>query len=177
MSRFLGELRLYLCNAWLARVPSHRLRLAFYRRVMGFEIAPGATIFMSAAFDCAGGFSLGDHSTINAGCRLDSRGGIRIGENVSISNDCRLLTADHDPRDREFAGRMGEIVIEDHVWIGTAAIVLPGVRLGRGCVVGAGAVVTKDVAPFTIVAGNPAKKIGERPEELNYRADYRRLFN
>lgn len=177
MSPFFGELRLYLCNAWIAHVPSHTLRLAFYRRVMGFEVAPTATIFMSAVFDCAGGFSLGEHSTINARCRLDARGGLQIGRNVSVSDDCRLITADHDPRDVRFSGRLKGIVIEDHVWLGTSVIVLPGVRLGQGCVVGAGAVVTKDVEPFAIVAGNPAKKIGDRPRELSYGADYRRLFN
>lgn len=176
MSR-LSELRLYLCNAWVAHVPSHLVRLAFYRRVMRYDIAPTASVFMGAIFDCAGNLSIGDGSTVNARCRLDTRGGLRIGRCVSISDDCRLLTADHDPRDPAFGGRQRGIDIEDHVWLGSSVIVLPGVRLGQGCVVGAGAVVTRDVAPFAIVAGNPARQIGERPRDLNYRADYRRWFH
>lgn len=174
---WLSELRLYLCNAWVARVPSHTVRLAFYRRIMRDDIAPTATIFMGAIFDCAGGLSIGDGSTVNARCRLDARGGLRIGSCVSIADDCRLLTADHDPRDPAFNGRQRGIEIEDYVWVGAGTIVLPGVRLGRGCVVGAGAVVTRDVAPFTIVAGNPARPIGERPRDLKYRTDYRRWFH
>jgi maltose O-acetyltransferase len=59
------------------------------------------------------------------------------------------------------------------VWIGYRAIVLPGVTIGNGAVVGAGAVVAKDVEPYKIVAGNPAKVIGERPKDLNYECNYR----
>ena len=62
------------------------------------------------------------------------------------------------------------VIIEDYVFIGPRAIILPGVTLGKGAVVAAGAVVTKDVEPFSIVGGVPAKVIGERePKELHYR--------
>jgi len=65
------------------------------------------------------------------------------------------------------------VVIEDRVWIGYRAIVLPGVKIGEGAVVGAGAVVAKDVEPYAIMAGNPARKIGERPKGLIYDCNYR----
>jgi len=68
------------------------------------------------------------------------------------------------------------IVIEDYVWIGVGATILPGVKLGKGAVVAAGAVVTKDVSPFSVVAGIPAKQIALRPDNLNYKCNANGLF-
>jgi maltose O-acetyltransferase len=119
---------------------------------------------------------LGRNSTINEYCRLDNRGGITVGENVSISSETCILTADHDPHDPAFKGRERAVVVEDFAFIGTRAMILPGVTVGRGAVIGAGSVVTKDVAPLTIVAGSPAREIGKRSPDLDYTVDYRRLF-
>jgi maltose O-acetyltransferase len=69
------------------------------------------------------------------------------------------------------------VVIEDHAWLGTRAMVLPGVTVGRGAVVAAGAVVTKDVPPYTIVGGVPARVIGQRTTDLRYQFDYFRLLH
>ncbi len=168
---------LYLNNRVVARVPSHALRLFFYRRVMKFRIGAGSHIFMDAWFDTKGRFALGAHSSINRGCRLDNRGALTIGDNVSISNEVAILTADHDPSSPTFAGRKLPVAIEDHVFIGTRAMILPGVTIGQGAIVAAGALVTKSVEPFAIVAGVPARKIGERNRALDYQADYMRLFS
>jgi maltose O-acetyltransferase len=65
------------------------------------------------------------------------------------------------------------VVIGDHAWIGYRALVLPGVTIGEGGVVAAGAVVTKDVPPYAIVAGNPARVVGQRTRDLTYELDYR----
>ena len=167
---------LYICNRIIAELPSHTFRLAWYRRVMRFEIGERAFIFMGARFDCRGGFSLGHHSVINERCRLDNRGTLRIGSNVSISSEVCILTADHDPHSESFAGRNLPVEIGDHVFIGTRAMILPGCRIGQGAVVAAGSVVTKNVEAFTIVAGNPARPVGHRPQNLTYELDYARLF-
>ncbi len=167
---------LYLCNHIIAELPSHTLRLGFYRSVMQFDIGRRSFIFMGARFDCSGNFSLGDHSVINEHCRLDNRGSLRIGNNVSISSEVCILTADHDPQSESFAGRNRHVELEDNVFIGTRALILPGTRIGRSAFVAAGSVVTKDVEPFAIVAGNPAKLIGQRPQNLNYQLNYARLF-
>ena len=167
---------LYLCNQIIAQLPSHQLRLAFYRGIMQFAIARHSFIFMGAHFDCRGGFSLGDHSVINERCRLDNRGTLRIGSNVSISSEVCILTADHDPQSELFVGRNRAVEIEDYVFIGIRALILPGLKIGRGAFVAAVSVVSKDIAPFTIVAGNPAKQIGERTQQLNYELAYGRLF-
>ena len=131
---------------------------------------------MDAWFYTRRGLRIGRNSVINERCRLDTRGGITIGDNVSVSPEVCILTADHDMRSRTAAGREREVVISDHVFIGTRAVILPGVRLERGCAVAAGAVVTRDVEAFTIVAGVPARPIGERPADLSYTVEYQRLF-
>jgi acetyltransferase-like isoleucine patch superfamily enzyme len=109
---------------------------------------------------------LGERNVINFGCLFDGRKfQIRTGNNVSIGPEATILTLGHDPRSAVFADRGGDVVIGDRVWIGYRAIVLPGVKIGEGAVVGAGAVVTKDVDHYLIVAGNPARKVGERAVE------------
>lgn len=167
---------LYVCNRIIAKIPSHTIRLAFYRHVMEFDIAPTSHVFMDAWFDSNRHFSMGPHSVINQKCRLDTRGGICIGSSVSISAECVILTADHDPQSPTCEARVQPVVIEDYAFLGTRAMILPGVRVGRGAVIAAGAVVTRDVPPMRIYAGVPAREIGTRKADLNYRVDYGRLL-
>lgn len=175
MRRIRFEGLLYFTNRLVAGIPFHFIRLFLYRYCLDFEIAPGSHIFMDAWFDTNRHFKMEKNSIINQKCRLNNRGDITIGDNVAISSEVCILTADHDPQSSDFAGRTRSVNIEDYVFIGTRAMILPGVTLGKGCVV-AGAVVTKNVDPFTIVAGVPAKLIGSRSSELHYSASYHRLF-
>ncbi len=177
MSAFLSEFRLYLCNHWVSNIPSHTIRLWYYRKVMGFKIGKGSTIFMGCKFDCAGGFIMGENSVINENCRLDSRGKLEICRNVIISSDVQLITMDHDTDIMGKEKFLKKIQIEDYAWISTRAIILPGVLIGSGAVVAAGAVVTKDVPPLTVVAGVPAKFLRLKEPLTNYTVDYRRLFH
>jgi len=114
---------------------------------------------------------MGNHSTINEECRLDNRGGITIGDNVSISAQVCILTADHDPGSPTFAGRERAVRIDDHVFIGTRAMILPGVTIGRGAVVAAGAVVTEgtQVPPGSLVMGVPARVVRDVDDGLRAR--------
>jgi acetyltransferase-like isoleucine patch superfamily enzyme len=94
--------------------------------------------------------------------------GVRIGDNVMIGPHCCIAAGNHDYKQIEkpmrFAGNLakGPIVIEDNVWIGANVTITDGVRIGRDAVVGAGSVVTKDVAPYDIVGGVPARVLGNR---------------
>lgn len=173
----LYEFRLYLCNYWINLIPSHSFRLWYYRHVMGFDIGKGSSIFLKCTFNSTKGFILGDNSIINSGCQLDSRGGLKIGRNVSISSETVILTADHALDSPDFEGHLKPVYIEDYVWIGTRAIILPGVRLGQGSAVAAGSVVTKNTDPFSVYAGVPAKFLRKRERNLKYNTRYRRLFN
>lgn len=144
---------------------------------MHFSIMEGSNIHMGCNFDSKGGFSVGANTVINPRCRVDTRGSITIGNNVSISNEVTILTADHDPNSQSFEGRQKCVIIEDYVWVGTRAMIMPGVRLGRGSVIAAGSIVTKDVLPNEVVAGIPAKFIKNRDViEFNYVISYARLF-
>jgi len=170
------DLRLYLCNYVVSHIPSRRLRMLYYRRIMGFNLGEKTSIFLNCRFDCVRGLTIGSPSVINQGCRLDSRGGLTIGSNVSISEEVCILTADHDPKTPDFRGRSRPVVIEDYVFIGTRAMILPGVTLHRGAIVAAGAVVSRDVKALDIVGGVPARSIGTRNPVLSYTADYSRFL-
>jgi len=94
---------------------------------------------------------------------------VSIGENVCINDGVQILTASHDVSDPLWTSIKKPIVIDDYVWIATNSIILPGVQIGRGAVIGAGAVVTHNVEPYAIMVGNPAKPITKkRIDDLKY---------
>ncbi|MHB1319467.1 MAG: acyltransferase, partial [Anaerolineae bacterium] len=144
---------------WL---PSHILRLACYRYLLRIRIGGRTSVHCRCRVYCPPGVSIGSHSVINREVLLDGRSGLTIGSNVSISEGVALVTLGHDPQSATFGNRGAPIMVEDRVFVGMRAMVLPGVTLGEGCFVGAGAVVTRDVPPYTIVAGVPARSIGGR---------------
>jgi maltose O-acetyltransferase len=94
---------------------------------------------------------------------------IIIGNNVCINDGVHILTASHDVSDPLWEHIKKSVIIEDFVWIATNVIILPGVHIGRGAVIGAGTVVSKDIFPYEIVVGNPAKVISKkRCSDLQY---------
>jgi acetyltransferase-like isoleucine patch superfamily enzyme len=169
----------YLTNHVVCHLPSFRLRHAWYRRVLGISLGEGAAVHLGCYVWFYGpgqlrrdGLVIGAHSRINRDCCLDARGSLHIGENVSISPEVTILTAYHPIDDPEFRVATRPIEIDDYAFIGTRATILAGVRIGRGAVVGAGAVVTRDVPPLAVAAGVPARQVGTRPEEaLRYVLD------
>ncbi|HBY10084.1 hypothetical protein A2473_01185 [candidate division WWE3 bacterium RIFOXYC2_FULL_42_13] len=110
------------------------------------------------------GIEIGDNVSINYGTHMGGTGGLKIGNYVNIGPNCQILTAQHrfDRMDKPMALQgvaVGEIIIEDDVWLGANVVVLSGVKIGRGAIIGANAVVTKDVPAFAIFGGVPAKLI------------------
>jgi acetyltransferase-like isoleucine patch superfamily enzyme len=102
---------------------------------------------------------LGDNVTIDSFTHIWGEGGIRIGNRVMIASNSVIttLTHDHSAEDMQQTLISKEIVIEDDVWIGAHCTILPGVTIGKGAVVGAGSVITKNVEPYSIVVGAPAR--------------------
>jgi acetyltransferase-like isoleucine patch superfamily enzyme len=163
-----GALLAYGYNQWIGRMPVGSVRHLFLRGWLG-SLGAGTCVQMGCRFLNGRKVSFGQRNVINLGCLFDGRKfHIRTGDDVSIGPEATILTLGHDPQSPEFVDRGGNVVIGNRVWIGYRALILPGLRIGEGAVVGAGAVVTKDVEPFAIVAGNPARKIGERNRELRY---------
>lgn len=105
---------------------------------------------------------IGANCWIDGHVKLYSVDDIRIGANAVVSEGAYICTASHDITSPVFELKTAPIEIGDMAWVCSRAIVLPGVKIGEGAVVAAGAVVTKDVEPWTIVGGNPAKEIGRR---------------
>jgi len=156
-------------NSLVSHLPSYFLRHLYYKAVLGVKLGKSSTIH-KGQFIYYGKLTIGSGSTINRKCQLDCRGGITIGNNVSISPECMLITGDHDLNSKGFDYKSAPIVLNDYVWLGSRAMILPNVTVGKGAVVCAGAVVTKDVLPYEIVGGVPARKIGDRTQNLDYSA-------
>jgi len=168
-----GAVAAYGYNNFVSRVPFHFLRRWYLKTYLG-GIEGGSQVQMSCRFLQGRKVFLGKRNIINFGCLFDGRRfAIRTGDDVSIGPEAAILTLGHDPQSGSFADRGGEVIMEDKVWIGFRATILPGVRIGTGAVVAAGAVVTKSIEPFSIVAGMPARKIGERNPKLDYQLSYK----
>ena len=150
-------------------IPSHHVRRFFYR-LAGMKIGKGSAIHMNARFYNPGNIVIGKDSIVGEGAVLDGRDKLIIEDHVDIASSVMIYNAEHDINSTDFNAVAAPVVIEDYVFIGPRAIILPGVTIKKGAVVGAGAVVTKNVEPFKIVGGVPAKEIGERKTKVfNYK--------
>ncbi len=150
-------------------IPSHLVRRFFYR-ISGVKIGKGSTIHILARFYDPKNITIGDDSIVGEGAILDGRDKLTIGDHVDIASEVMIYNGQHDINDEKFKPVFAPVIIEDYVFIGPRAIILPGVTVKKGAVVGAGAVVTKDVEAFTVVGGVPAKQIAERKnKDLNYK--------
>ena len=142
-------------------VPSHHFRRFFYR-LAGVKIGKGSAIHMGARFYNPSNIEIGEDSVIGEGVVLDGRDKLMIGNHVDIASEVMIYNSEHDVQSDDFKAVSKQVIIEDYVFIGPRAIILPGVAIKKGAVVGAGAVVTKNVEEYEIVGGVPAIKIGER---------------
>jgi len=161
---------------WVGHVPFHSFRKLIYR-LSGIKIGKGSTIHMWANFFQPKNIVIGSDTIIGNNAFFDGREKLVIGDHVDIASEVMIYNSEHDVSADDFKAREEEVVIDDYVFIGPRAIILPGVKIGRGAVIGAGAVVTKNVADYSIVGGIPAKVIGERKNKnLNYKLGRARLF-
>lgn len=166
----------YFMNNIISELPSYSLRKMYAKMILKIEIGSNTSLHMHC-FISGNRMSIGKNTVINRYVYLDGRGGLDIGDNVNISHYVIIQSLDHDPNSVTFDARARKVVIEDDVWIGARALVLPGVTIGRGSVVGAGSVVTHDVEQYTIVAGAPARIIGRRRNDIKYTSRYFPFFD
>jgi len=145
---------------------SKRLRAILYSIVLA-HVGKGVVIASTLHIGDPKKIFIGDRSVISYNCSLGGKGVLKIGNDCLIAQNVSIITSNHNFYNRKIPmnqqGHTEEsVIIEDDVWICANSIILPGVKVGRGAIVAAGSIVTKSVAPFTIVAGNPAKKIKNR---------------
>lgn len=144
----------------------------YYLRVFGIRTGRHSHIHRRCKFFHVGKISIGNNSTVNFGCYLDNRRGIEIGNNVGIAHNSKIYTLGHDIDDPQFKTKGSPVKIEDNAFIFANAIIMPGVTIGEGAIVLPGSIVTKDVAPWTVVGGNPAKKVRDRNRNIDYKGSY-----
>ena len=151
-------------------IPSHHIRKFIYK-ALGAEIGKNVVFHFRTEVRGLHRLKIGDGTIIGDNALLAAGRGLTIGKNVNLSSNVSIYSGAHDHRDPYFKSTPAKtrpITIGDRVWIGSNAIILTGVSIGEGAVVCAGCVVTKDVEPYAVVAGIPAKKINERPHDLRY---------
>ncbi|MFO7693752.1 MAG: acyltransferase [Vicinamibacterales bacterium] len=160
----------------ITHVPFHAVRQA-YLRALGMRIGAGVALFTGTTIMRPERIAVGDGSVVGFDCFLGGEAGLVIGAQVNISSYSILLGGDHDLDSADFRPVLAPIVIEDYAWLATRVTVVGGVRIGRGAVVATGAVVTRDVPPYHVVAGVPAKTIKTRnPEACRYDLSYQPWF-
>ena len=149
----------FVCRRWrirLLEIFGMKQRVSNGGRIRHVSVYPSAKVWAPWNVE------VGEMVAIDDQVNLYSAAKITIGTKVAISREAFICTASHDIGKPNRPLVVKPITIGDGVWIGARAIVLPGVTIGEGAIVAAGTVVTKDVPPWTVVAGNPARKIKDR---------------
>ena len=160
----------------LGYIPSHLIRRLIFT-LAGVNFGSGSTIHIGARFYQPKNITIGEGTIVGDHATLDGRAKLTIGNHVDIASEVMIFNSQHNIHSAGFDPIEKPIAINDYVFIGPRAIILPGVTIGRGAIVAAGAVVTKDVPDKAIAAGVPATIVGERKvKEFNYRLGRARLF-
>ena len=182
VSKIINRLYNYLADfglmviRWVGHIPLHHIRRFVYR-LSGMTIGHGSTIHMFATFFSLKTVTIGEDTIIGNRIFIDGRDRVTIGNHVDIASEVMIYNSHHDLQSPEFTAITAPVTIEDYVFIGPRAIILPGVTIGKGAVVAAGAVVSKDVTELTIVGGVPAKQISRRNlKQFNYKLGRARWF-
>lgn len=157
-------------------IPIHTIRWLVYLAA-GVKIGKGSHIHMGAQFFYPAGVKIGNGVIIGQNAFLDGRDTLVIGDCVDVASDVMIYNSEHDINSEDFRATVAPVEIGDYVFIGPRTIILPGVKVGKGAIIAAGAVVTKDIDEFIVVGGVPAQKIGERNlKDPKYKLGRARLF-
>ncbi|MBU3935353.1 acyltransferase [Patescibacteria group bacterium] len=158
-------------------IPLHSVRKFFYI-LSGIDMPWwSSTIHLCANFFQPSGIKIGHDTIVGDNAFLDGRGNLSIGSHVDIASQVLIYTNQHDIHSPDFGNQFGPVVIADYVFVGSRAIILPHVSIGKGAVIAAGAVVTKNVPEGEVWAGIPAQKIADRKlKTFSYRLGRPMLF-
>jgi acetyltransferase-like isoleucine patch superfamily enzyme len=157
----------YLLNTFVNKIPFPKLRMAFYR-FAGMKVDRTSNIMMYTFVLQARDISIGPNCIIGPFTTLDGRATLTIGRNVNVAGEVLTIGGYHSVDSPTAEGHLGKVVIGDNAWIAMRATILPGVTIGEGAYVAAGALVNRDVEPHTLVGGVPAKKLRDRSRNIQY---------
>ena len=182
VGKFLPRLESYLLDFSLmllqvaTYIPSHTIRNWIWR-AFGLKLGGGSTLHTGIRVYDPRNIGVGQGTIIGYACFIDGRDRVTIGNHTDIASEVMIYSSEHDLTAPDFHATLAPVIIGDYVFIGPRAIILAGVTIGDGAVIAAGAVVTKDVEPYAIVGGVPAKVIGERSlKDPKYRLGRFKLF-
>lgn len=164
-----------LFSGFFLSIPVYQLRVFFLRlflKKMGKNIYVGRNLKVISPYNIC----IGDNVVINDGVLLDGRRSLNIGNNVDIARDAAIWTLQHDYNDDYHRVSGGPVHIEDYCWICYRSVVLPNILIGRGAVVAAGALVTKNIPPLKVYGGIPAHEINTRMSGLKYELIFKPHF-
>lgn len=154
-------IKLEIIKTYVYPFDKNKLKLFFYQKKF-LKLGEGTYIDFPVKIKGCSNIYIGKDVVINSFVHIWGNGGVSIGDRVMIASHVSItsLTHDYNSVNKRYEPALkGKIVISEDVWIGSHAVILPNVYIGKGAVIGAGAVVTKDVPDYTIVAGVPAKPI------------------
>lgn len=181
-TKIINRLKTILLEFWLmilrfiGFIPLHFVRKFFYL-ISGINMPWNSTIHIGANFFNPSNITIGQDTIIGDHCFLDGRSPLKIGNHVGIASQVLIYNDEHDINSDDYGNSFGPVEIGDYVFIGPRAIILPGVKIGKGAVVAAGAIVTKDIPEYEIWGGVPAKKISDRHiKNPDYRLGRAMLF-
>ena len=156
-------------NNFLSNFPSKRIRRSVLNKIFGAKIEKKVAIYRKCEFRGVDKLKIKSGTSIGHRCIIDAREGLEIGKNVTIATEVMIWTLHHDYNSPTFKTKGNKVLIGNYVWIGSRAIILPGVTIGNNAVVATGAVVTKNINDNEVVGGIPAKVIGHREsKEFDY---------
>lgn len=170
LSFFLRGLKKYEIHL-VSTIPSHFIRKKIYQFIFGMKMEKTTVIYKGLTVVAPWKITIGAGSIIGDDNILDGRECIFIGDNVNLSSQVRIWTGQHDVQGKKFEYSGKAVHIGNRAWISGNVTILPGVTIGEGAVIASGAVVTKNVEPFAIYAGVPARKIGDRNNDIDYAFD------
>lgn len=157
-------------------IPLHSVRNLIWR-LAGLKLGKRSTLHTGVRVFDPRNIRVGEGTIIGFSCFIDGRDQVVIGNNTDIASEVMIYSQEHDLSSPDFQAVGAPVTIGNYVFIGPRAIILPGIKIGDGAVVAAGAVVTKDVEPFAVMGGVPAKPIGTRQlKDPHYKLGRFKLF-
>ena len=170
MKAILSGILMWVTNVLISNFPSKHVR-QWFLSIVGMKMDGPVRFYPGFHIRTPKQIHIGANVSIGPRVLLDGRMGLNIGHSAVIAYDAIIWTLNHDYNDTFFVGKGAPVNIGPYVWICSRSVILPGVTIGEGAIVATGAVVTKDVPPYTIVGGVPAKIICRR-EEKEYKYGY-----